>query len=480
MIYGVGNMLTPFINLLLLPLFTAYLTPADYGVLALLALLSFVSQPVFSLGLGAAMGPSYFEGNSTKRKSETVWTAFLILLVSATILSVIAWYFPRELSILFLRTPEYGHLVSLTLMGCAVGILSTPFTQRIQLEERAKAFVAITLITSLIAIALCVITVVILGWGVKGMVISQLIGQSITFLCFFIAGAREIELIYTKPIARELLRLGIPLVPSFAFLFILMQGNRYILQWVEGLDQVGIYSIGFNIGLTMNLAVGALAAAWYPFFMSYIEKQEDAEVLFGRIFTYYIYLFGTLCILFFVGAKLVVSVMTQPAFHDAYKVVGFAASAIFFTGIFTMLLPGMYYTKEVKYVSAVQGVAALFAIGLNVILIKWAGLLGAGIALSLSHLLMAVFQYLWNVHRKDEYIKIKYEWGRLANFLLLLIFVIAATFVDRESKLLVELGYIFILISIIVLSGYFMLRENERMYLKEKLFSFRRVKVHNK
>jgi hypothetical protein len=106
-------------------------------------------------------------------------------------------------------------------------------------------------------------------------------------------------------------------------------------------------------------------------------------------------------------------------------------------------------------------------------------LLGAGIALSLSHLLMAVFQYLWNVYRKDKYVKIKYEWRRLANFLLFLIFVIAATFIDRKSELSIELGYIFILISIIVLSGYFMLRENERIYLKGKLFSFRGVKVHN-
>jgi O-antigen/teichoic acid export membrane protein len=125
----------------------------------------------------------------------------------------------------------------------------------------------------------------------------------------------------------------------------------------------------------------------------------------------------------------------------------------------------------------VQGLAALLSIGLNVILIKWTGLLGAAIALSLSHFLMAAFQYLWNVHRKDEYIKIKYEWRRLASFLVLLIFVTAATFVDREAKLLIESGYMFILVIIIVVAIYFMLRESERMYLKEKLFSFRVVKA---
>jgi O-antigen/teichoic acid export membrane protein len=289
MIYGVGNMLTRFISLLLLPLFTAYLTPADYGVLALLALLSFVAQPVFSLGLSAAMGPSYFEGNDVRRKSETIWTAFLILVGSVTILISIAWLFPRQLSMLALQSPEYGHLVSLTLTGCAISILSKPFTQRIQFEERAKAFVIITLITSIISITLSVTTVVFLGWGVKGMVVSQLLGQTIHLLTFLAAGAKDTKFLYGKPIARELIGLGIPLVPSFAFLFILMQSNRYILQWFAGLEQVGIYSIGFSIGMVMSVATGAVSTAWYPFFMSYMEKQKDAEILFGKIFTYYIY-----------------------------------------------------------------------------------------------------------------------------------------------------------------------------------------------
>lgn len=472
-IYGVGGMLTRFINLLLLPLFTAYLTPADYGVLALLALLSFVAQPVFSLGLSAAMGPSYFEGNDERRKSETIWTAFLILLGSVTVLTSIAWLFPSKLSMLALQSPEYGHLVSITLTGCAVSILSRPFTQRIQFEERAKAFVIMTVITSIISIVLSVITVVFLGWGVEGMVISQLLGQTIHFLTFLIAGAKGAEFLYGKAIARELLRLGIPLVPSFAFLFILMQSNRYILQLFAGLEQVGIYSVGFSIGMVMSVAVGAVSTAWYPFFMSYLEKQKDAEILFGKVFTYYVYLLGTLCMLFFVGAKLVVSVMTQPAFHHAYVVVGFAASAQFFIGIFNMLLPGMYYTKEVKYVSVVQGLSALLSIGLNIILIKWSGLLGAAIALSLSHFLMAAFQYLWNLRRRDKYIKIKYEWRRLAIFLVLLVFIIAATFVDREAKIMLESCYILLLVMIIVVAIFFMLRESERMYLKEKLFSFR-------
>lgn len=469
MIYGVGKVLTRFINLLLLPLFTAYLTPSDYGVLALLALLSFVAHPVFSLGLSAAMGPSYFQGNNAQQKSRTIWTSFLILLGSVTILIIIAWLFPHQLSMIALQSPEYGHLVSLTLTGCGINILSTPFTHRIQFEERAQAFVLITLIAALISIALSVIAVVLLGWGVKGMVISQLLGHAIHFLIFFIAGARETIFCYSKPIARELLRLGIPLVPSFAFLFILLQSNRYILQWFEGLEQVGIYSVGFNIGMVMAVAVSAVSTAWYPFFMSYMEKQNEAEVLFGRIFTYYVYLFGTLCMLFFIGAKLVVLIMTQPDFHGAYVVVGFAASAQFFMGVFNMFLPGMYYTKEVRYVALVQGLAAFVSVMINIVMIRWAGLFGAAIALSLGQLLMAVFQYLWNIYRKENYVKIKYEWSRIASFSVLFMFVAVATLIGRELTIFMEAFYTLFLTATIFTVIFFMLKKNERGFIMQQL-----------
>ncbi len=476
-IYGAGTMLTRFISLVLLPLFTSYLSPSDYGVLALLALLAMVAQPVFGIGMSAAMGPSYFESNEPLRKSETIWTTFLILVISVSILIVIAWIVPKTLSILIAQTPKYAYFVSLTLTGSAFGILSTPFTQRIQFEEKAKTFVVITLLSSLISISLSILTVVTMRWGVEGMVTSQVVGQAITFLMFFIMGVRGTRFIYSKKIMNELLRLGIPLIPGFAFTFILMQGNRYILQLFSGVEQVGIFSIGFNIGLVLNLAVGAVGTAWYPFFMSYMERQQEATILFGRIFTYYIFLFGVLCMLFFVGSKLVITVLTQPAFHDAYMVVGFSASAIFFTGIFNMLLPGIYFKKEIRYVSVVQGLAAVISIGLNIILIKWAGFFGAGIALSLGHLLMAVFLYLWNIYRKNDYIRIKYEGLRLAKFLFLFVFIIVSSFLDRGANLWIELGYITILICIISISLYLLLNKNELVFIKEKLFLFKSIKA---
>ena len=60
-IYGVGEVLSRAVGFLLLPLLTAYLTPADFGISSMLAALTFLLTPLFSLGMGAAIAPAVLQ-----------------------------------------------------------------------------------------------------------------------------------------------------------------------------------------------------------------------------------------------------------------------------------------------------------------------------------------------------------------------------------------------------------------------------------
>lgn len=434
MIYGVGSVITRFIGLFTLPLFTAYLNPEEYGVLAMLALLTMVAQPVFSLGLSAAMGPSYFECDNPVNKSKAVWTVFVINIVSATLLVVIAWLFPVPLGQLVLLPAGYAPLVGLTLTGCAFTIVVTSFTQRVQFEKQAKLYVAATVATALTAILVSVITVVFLGWGVKGMVIGQLAGNTVTFLAFLLVGLKATKPAVSFVMARELLRLGLPLVPGFAFLFILMHANKYMLEWQAGLGAVGIYSIGFNLGMAISIVTGGIATAWYPFFMSYMARQSEARVIFGRIFTYYVFGAGLLTLFFFLAAKPVVMLLTNEAFHQAYVVVGLVASAHYFSGMYSLFLTGIYFKKEISIQSVIHGCAVLFSLPLTYFFIAYFGILGAALGVAIGHLFMAVFTHFWNLYRKKSYVSIDYEWQRVILFSL--IYLVTAVFfltVDIDS-----------------------------------------------
>lgn len=469
MIYGIGSVITRFIGLFTLPLFTAYLKPEEYGVLAMLALLTMVAQPVFSLGLSAAMGPSYFECDSPLNRSKAVWTVFVINIVSATVLVAIAWVFPVTLGQLVRLPAEYAPLVGLTLTGCALTILVTSFTQRVQFEKQAKLYVTATLATALTAILVSIVTVVFLGWGVKGMVIGQLAGNAGAFLAFLLIGFKATKPAVSFMMAKELLRQGLPLVPGFAFLFILMHANKYILEWHAGLDAVGVYSIGFNLGMVISIVTGGIATAWYPFFMTYIERQSEAKVIFGRVFTYYIFGVGLICILVFIAAKPVVIFLTKDAFHDAYVVVGLVAVANFAQTIFNFFLPGLYFNREVRYVSIVQGLAALLSLPLTYFLVVDFGVLGAGIGLAVGNFMMAALMYGWNHLNSARYPVIAYEWERIFYFFMVATAIIVFYMQFPATTITGEVIRSILAGLISLLSMLFLLNKDERLLIIKKV-----------
>ena len=126
----------------------------------------------------------------------------------------------------------------------------------------------------------------------------------------------------------------------------------------------------------MSVPVDALTVAWVPYFMSFIDRREEAEVLFGRIVTFYVIGFGTLSLMFYIFARPVVMLMTQPAFHNAYQAIGLSATAYFFSGLYSLLLPAMYFAKEVKYQTLIQAVAATFGVMANFVFIPAFDILG--------------------------------------------------------------------------------------------------------
>lgn len=465
LIYGVGQVLNRFISFLLLPVFTSYLTPTDYGVISILGLVVFALTPVFSLGFGTATGICYYEGNNQERKETTIWTAFILLVGSTSILAVLGIVFGRQISWLAFLTPDHDYLVTLSLLSTALSILVMPFTLYLQFEEKVKTFVTLTTISTLISIGVSVMMVVVLEKGIQGLIEGRVIAQAAGLALYLLPVVPKLKFRFRWRLSKELLRLGAPLIPAFVFLFILQQVNKYILQWFGGLEVVGVYSVGYNIGLVMGLVVAGFTNAWYPYFMSFIDKKDEACTLFGRILTYYVFGFGTLSLFFYACAKPVVMIMTQPEFHEAYKVVGLSATAQFLIGVFSLLLPGMYFAKEVKYQSLVQAAAAFITVGLNFLFIPLFGLLGAAVSLMLGYLAMVILQQIWNFRRKHVYLEVQYQWNRVLWFTLIYLGYGTVMLWERNFSLLIEISLSLVAATLLLIMLYTLLNTTEKWTL---------------
>jgi O-antigen/teichoic acid export membrane protein len=437
LIYGIGGGLNRLLNFLLLPLFTSYLTPTEYGISSILSVVVFLITPLFSLGLGAAIGIPYFDGQEADQKPATIWTSFTLLALSVSVMLFGGFGLAARISQVIFQSEDFADLVTISLVTAGLSILCMPFTYRLQFDERVHAFVALTFISSVVMTGVAIWMVVLMKRGILGLLQANLIGQFVTLGLFMAATVPVMPLRFSRRIAGELIRLGVPLIPSFAFLFVIQHGNKYILQWLYGLDVVGIYGIGFNIGMFMSLPVTAFQNAWYPYFMSFVGRQEEAPVIFSRVLTYYMLGFGGMSLLFFIFARPLVMVMTQPAFHQAYQVVGLAAAAQCLIGVSSILLPGMYFARKVEYVSFIQFIAAVASVILNIVLIRLFGILGGAIALPLALIIMNLTQLIWNT--RQGYLRVPYETGRLVKFTIVYLLIALPAVLLNKPPLVLQI-----------------------------------------
>jgi O-antigen/teichoic acid export membrane protein len=416
LVYGAGTVVTRSSALLLLPLYSAYFSPEEFGTLAMIALLTMVVHPVFALGLGAAMGPYYFNAGDRLSKDSVIWTAAALLCASAAILIAGGWLLAPWLCELVRIHPVHSDLVRLALGGCALNVIATVPLQRVQFDGRAWAFLRITTAAALTSILCGALFVAALGWGMTGYLAAQLCTAAVPLVASTRLALAHTHVTFVPAIAYRLLALGLPLVPSFAFLFILTHGNKYLLEWHAGLDAVGIYTVGFTLGAAISVVTSGMATAWYPFFMRYLKRQDEARVVFGRIFSYYWLLGGLLCAMFFIFAGPLVGLLTPTKYHAASSVVGPVALAHFFQGVFSLLLPGLYFRGEVRMVSVVQALAAVALVLFGLPLVEQYGVVGAAWALAAGNFLMAALLFFWNCYRRTSYPLIAYEWRRVGLF----------------------------------------------------------------
>jgi O-antigen/teichoic acid export membrane protein len=292
------------------------------------------------------------------------------------------------------------------------------------MEDKAKKYVAITLCSSLSSILCSIWFVSGLEYGASGVIAAGVIAQALTLGISLFSLVRTMPFHIDLSACYSLVKIGLPSIFGlFAFLLI-DYADRQLMERMISLDAVGVYSVGYTLGMAINVGVGAFSAAWPPFFMAYINKPDEARIIFGRVLSYYVLLFGLIVVALFAFAKPAVLLLTAPNFHAAATVVGLTAAAYMLKGCYLICLPGVYFAHRLYLQSAVEWVAALVNIGLCFALIPPYGLIGAAWATLVSYLTLPVLA--WVVSR--PYLKVDYEGGRLARIVISVLAVSAGIF----------------------------------------------------
>lgn len=414
--YALGNGVARLAGLLVIPIYTAYLTPDEYGAVATLQLVAALLSPVVTLGIGVSIGICYFERARDQDRSRVVWTAVsLIGPVAAGLLLASIVLAPAVSQWLF-ETRDLSWPVLAAVLIVAGGGLVQPLALAIQFRQDVLRYVTISTLSAFLGAGVGVALVVSFDRGVAGVLEGQLAAQCLALLAYLLRGARPRPFGLDRSGAIQLVRHGLPLVPSFFFLLLIQQGNQFLVKHFHGLAELGTYAVAYNLGLILGLFVAGFSSAWTPYFLSFSARQDAARIEVGRAAGLYVIAFGTVTLAFFACARPLSWALVAPDFPISVAVLGLSAIAQYLVGLFSVLLPPLYYAKHVSFVTVIQGTGAAIALVANWILVKEFGALGAGIGLVLGLGVTCLLLWAWVRARPGRYLQVSYDWARIGAY----------------------------------------------------------------
>lgn len=378
--YAVGNIVRHAVGFAMLPIYTRFLSPADYGVIALLAFALALFEPVFGARLSAALPKFYFEAQQDHEKRAVIWTALgltgLVSTIGATGIVVMRGV---GASVLF-GDQKYAAAFGIF----AVNLLTRPLEDTgmmyLRIHERSRLFLSVSITKLLLQLALNLLLVVYLEKGVVGAILSGvistlLIGGALTaYVAAHEAPAFDAEMM------RKMLRFSWPLwIAGFGGLYVGSSGGMY-LRIFGSLPDVGRLELALKFATAVSMLIWSpFAQQWTP--MSYrIYREGNRSKQFQVAFV------GISAAMFVGGlgisvfAKPVIGLMATKSFYGAASAVPILTLGFILNDLRSFFNFGFLVTDHTKVSGLCQYVmAAVITIG-YVILVPRYGLMGAAVA----------------------------------------------------------------------------------------------------
>jgi len=285
-LYGLSIFLMKGIALIMLPVYTSYLSPADYGRLEVLVVFSNITSIVLGFGLVEALYRFVGLADDVEEKKRHAGECLSI----AAIISIISYTIFHFYSIDLLKLLPGGIAENeLYLLGIALsvgGLINVPLAW-LRITERAGLFFAISMLKVALQVALTFYGLVN-GWGITSVLAAGAISAVVVAL---ILCAIQLHDIQPKKVLRQRVRISFlttnlksiltyagPIFVGGAASFALSGMDRWLLAEHFGATEIAAYAIAIKFALVPTLLIQPFTLWWFPKRFSML-KEDNGKIL---------------------------------------------------------------------------------------------------------------------------------------------------------------------------------------------------------
>jgi len=417
-VYALGDIMTRGIDFLLLVLYTHYLKPDEYGLLAIFMLISSILETLISFGFMSAIIRFYYQLPDQEDRRNfygAMWTFLLLVpLLLIMPLSQVGQVFFEHWFDNIPFDPYIRLAIWIAYLNTAFTVLPTMLYRA---QEKAGHYVVFNVLRFLAKILLIVWFVVLQSRGVIGVTYAYFYSAIVVAVIASIMLSKEVRPNLHWKQLRPALAYGIPLVPHFFAHWGLNVSDRAILERFAGLNQVGIYSLGYQFGSTYSMLVVSCNNAVVAMY-SQAAKNKHIYQRLPRLVTYYIGVITYFALVVALVSNEIIVLFTPISYHNASLVVPWIVLAYWTMGLYYIPMNLLSMTEgKTKMVPIVTTCAAIVNIGLNLLLIPRLSTLAILIAAITTVIGYATLTILMHIAAQRQ-IRFHYEYTRLCKTVL--------------------------------------------------------------
>jgi O-antigen/teichoic acid export membrane protein len=460
------------IGFILLPLYTAYLSVFDYGIISMvLALISFLSV-FYLLSLNGALARYYFEYKDDPVKINQYLSSIIIfVLIISLVFTVLLIILKDYLLTPFVKGIDFYPYLIIALLVVFLNPTYLFFQTLLQVKQEAKKYARSQLFFFLINLILTIVLVVNFKMKALGIILAL----GITNLIFFIY-----SLIYFLPILhyglkklflKESLLYALPLLPHSLSAWSITMIDRFFINNYMDTPSVGIYNIGYQLGCLVSVMTLAINQAFVPWFFEKMKSKEDKRIEIIKFAEFINIIVCTVALLISLFSKEILILMVSENYRPAWKIVPFICFGFVLNNLYFFFVNPLFFNKRgTKFIPIITVISAVLGIVFNILLVPTLGSIGSAIANMISWLCTSIIALM--ISNRIE--KINYKASKM--FSIVIIFFILSLFAFVTPSITSTLLFLIkFLIFLIVASTIWMFKRKE--YYPSLLMLYSKIKM---
>lgn len=361
----------------MLPIYTRYLSPADYGVMEILELTVDIVSIVTGMGILQGLFKFYYQVDGEEERKDVVSTIFVMIISFYAVSCTAGVLLSDHIDTLVFRSHDYTYFIQISFANLFVSFLVYVPLAYIRTRQLPVLFVIVSAIKLTLQLSLNILLVVFYKMGVLGVLYSTFISSSIVGVGLTIYTFRLTGMRISKNVSKKLIRFGYPFIISGFGAFLLTYADRYFLNYYRQLTDVGLYALGYKFGfLLMTFPIQPIFSIWMVQRFELLKKG-DYTPIFNRFFLWFMIITTLAVLVISLYSRDVIRIMADRAYWESYKIIPIIVAAYLFQACTDIFNLGIYHSGKTKHIAYGTAYSAIIIITLNFLLIPPFGIYGA-------------------------------------------------------------------------------------------------------